>query len=348
MPQPPVRGELGIERPGNVYTQDDFITLLGEVFHPGKVCRPADVAVGRDVYRLLWVQGRGWAPETTFVDYHEPVGRLEGWAARSPWPRGPQGQRLDRLPRLRNASLGLLPLTRYLAEPEQASALGAPVVVWEGFENWESYLVLLRSRRMVPEDLRRRRRLEDVAGPLRFAVDDQAEDVLPTCFAWKTRRDREAGRPELFAEAAPRHFFEALRVRGLLRASTLRGDGRLLSIWLGSVHQGRWSGWVFAYNPEPAFARFSPGRQLLYPMLEESWRAGHREFDFSIGLEPYKLSFATHVRRLGTAGSAPPGERVAALTRHLLRRHPRALQALRALRRGRPLWPSRPQVPTPP
>jgi CelD/BcsL family acetyltransferase involved in cellulose biosynthesis len=337
-----------LERPGNVYTRDDFITLLGEAFHPGRVCRAAEVAVGRDVYRLLRVQGSGWAPETTFVDYHEPVGRLEGWAAWSPWPRGPQGRRLRRLPRLRKASVGLVPVADHLAEGEHAAALGAPVVVWEGFENWESYLALLRSRRTLAEDLRRRRRLEDVAGPLRFTVDDLADDVLPTCFAWKTGRDREAGRPELFAEAAPRRFFEALRARGLLRASTLRGDGRLLSVWLGSVHEGRWSGWVFAFNPDPALARCSPGRQLLYPMLQESWRAGHREFDFSIGLEPYKLSFATHVRVLGTAGSPPLDERLAAVARRLLGRHPWALQVLRGLRRGRPVWPSRPQLPTEP
>ena len=338
-----MRGGPGPAQPGNVYTRDDFITLLGEAFHPGQVCRPADVAVGRDVYRLLWVQGRGWAPETTFVDYHEPVAQLEGWAARSPWPRGPQGQRLRRLRRLRPASLGLVPVTQWPGELDPRAALGAPVVVWSDFPDWESYLALLQARRVLPEDMRRRRRLEDAAGPLCFTVDDTADDVLPTCFDWKTRRDREAGRPELFADPAPRHFFEMLRARGLLRASTLRGDGRLLSVWLGSVHQGRWSGWVFAFNPDPVLARYSPGRQLLYPMLRESWDAGHREFDFSIGLEPYKLSFASHVRVLGTAGSRPAGERLAALARRLFGRHPRVLEALRALRRGRFVRPSRPQ-----
>ena len=95
----------------------------------------------------------------------------------------------------------------------------------------------------------------------------------------------------------------------------------------------------------PALARCSPGRQLLYGMLEESWRAGHREFDFSIGLEPYKLTFATHVRALGTAGRAPAGERLAALARRLLAHQRRLLQGLRDLRRrlrGQPREASQP------
>lgn len=318
---------------GNLYTQPEFIDVLGEVFHPGRTCRPADVAVGCEVYRLPWVEGRGPVPDTTFVDYHEPVGRLDtavGWGLR---PGAGAARRLQRLQRLRPASRGLVGMDEWRAR-DRAEALGAPVVLWQGFARWEDYLALLRQRRVLPEDQRRRRRLEALVGPLRFAVDDLGGDVLPTCFDWKSARDRAADRAELFASEAPRRFFEALRSRGLLRASTLRaGDGQLLSIWLGALHAGRWTGWVFAFNPDPALARCSPGRQLLYPMLEESWRAGHREFDFSIGLEPYKLSFATHVRVLGTAGRPPAGERLAALARRLLARRPGLLQALRALRR---------------
>lgn len=318
---------------GNLYTQAEFIAVLGEAFHPGRACRPADVAVGHEVYRLPWVEGRGLVPDTTFVDYHEPVGRLGATARWGLRPDDTPARHLHRLPRLRHASRGLVALDDWRAQARADTALGAPVVLWQGFARWEDYLALLRQRHVLSEDQRRRRRLEALAGPLRFAVDDPGADVLPTCFDWKSARDRAADRADLFATGAHRRFFERLRARGLLRASTLRaGDGRLLSVWLGAVHDGRWSGWVFAFNPDPALARCSPGRQLLYAMLEEGWRAGHREFDFSIGLEPYKLSFATHVRALDTAGRPPAGERLARLARRVLARQPRLLQALRALR----------------
>ena len=339
------RARAGVPPGGNLYTQAEFIAVLGEVFHPGRTCRPADVAVGREVYRLPWVEGRGPVADTTFVDYHEPVGRL-GAAAR--WGLRPEDARtrhLHRLPRLRHACRGLVTVDDWRARIRAETVLGAPVVLWQGFAQWEDYLALLRKRRVLAEDQRRRRRLEALVGPLRFAVDDPGADVLPTCFDWKSARDRAACRADLFATDAHRRFFERLRAHGLLRASTLRaGDGRLLSVWLGAVHEGRWSGWVFAFNPDPALARCSPGRQLLYAMLEEGWRAGHREFDFSIGLEPYKLSFATHVRALGTAGRLPAGERLAALARRLLAGRPQMLQTLRALRRP---WRSHPERPRP-
>lgn len=318
--------------PAAVYTRPDFVATLGEVYHPGRACGIREVAVGRGVYRLPWFEGRGLQPQAPFVDYHEPVARLGPLAGLLPWPQGPGGRPLHRLWRLERAALG--PVRLEGAGPAGAApwALGAPLVEWAAFPAWEDYLALLRARRVLAEDQRRRRRLEDLAGPLHFTADDSAADVLPTCMAWKSARDREAGRPALFEVDAHRRFFHRLRERGLLRASTLRGGGALLSVWLGSVHDGRWSGWVFTFNPAPALARCSPGRQLLYPMLHESWRAGHSEFDFSIGLEPYKLSFATHVRPLVTAGLPPPRALPGALARRLLRRHPRALQALRTLR----------------
>jgi hypothetical protein len=320
------------EASGTVYTHPDFIAALGETYHPGRGCGTVDVAVGRAVYRLPWIEGLGLQAQATFVDYHEPVARLGPLPSLLPWPRGPGGRPLRRLWRLECAALGPVQLDPTHPGAPPPCPLGAPLVQWAGFPAWEDYLALLRARRVLAEDQRRRRRLEELAGPLHFNADDTATDVLPTCMAWKSGRDREAGRPALFDVEAHRRFFHRLRERGLLRASTLRGGGALLSVWLGSVHGGCWSGWVFTFNPEPALARCSPGRQLLYPMLHESWRAGHREFDFSIGLEPYKLSFATHVRPIVTAGLPPPRALPGALARRLLRRHPRALQALRALR----------------
>ena len=320
------------EAPGTVYTHPDFVATLGEIYHPGRACGTRDVVVGHAVYRLPWIEGRGLEPQAPFVDYHEPLARLGPLASLLPWPRAPGGPRLRRLWRLERAAISPVPLDAGGPAGAAPWALGAPLVDWAAFPAWEEYLALLRARRVLAEDQRRRRRLEELTGPLQFTADDSADDVLPTCMAWKSARDREAGRPALFEIDAHRRFFHRLRERGLLRASTLRGGGALLSVWLGSVHGGRWSGWVFTFNPEPALARCSPGRQLLYPMLHESWRAGHCQFDFSIGLEPYKLAFATHVRPLVTAGLLPPHALPGALARRLLRGYPRALQALRALR----------------
>lgn len=312
--------------PANIYTAPEFLEVLGRVYFPGGQCRAEDHVVGRQVFRLLTVDGRP-VTDQTFVDFHEALGGVRQLSARD--RRGLR--RLPRLPRLHNACQGLVEVEAFKADPDAAQAMGAPATLWAGFAAWDDYLALLKSRRFVAEDQRRRRRLEQLHGALEFRADDRAADVLATAFAWKSARDCEAERPDLFAVDENRAFFQQLRAAGLLRASTLRVGGRLLALWLGSVYGGRWSGWVFAFNPDPALSRFSPGRQLLYPMLEESHRAGHREFDFSIGLEPYKLNFATHVRPLGLAGALAPRERLAAAVKGLLGRRPGALDRARAL-----------------
>lgn len=306
----------------SIYTDPAFLEVVASVYHPGRNCRLRDYAVGSEVFRLIEVDGTGPLVTQTFLDFHEPIARI---------PAG--GPRLASLPRLPGAALGLQRLDDFRRQPGWEDSEGAPTVLWQDFATWADYLALLQSRHVSSEDRRRARRLRDTVGEPEFRAHDDAPDVLPTCFDWKSRRDLSLGRTELFADPRHRRFFHELGARGLLRASTLRANGRLLAIWLGSVHLAHWSGWVFAFNPAPDVARMSPGRQLLYPMLEESYRAGHREFDFSIGLESYKVGFATHVRPIGLAGSPSTMQRVAQVARHLLARHPGLYAKARALRR---------------
>ncbi len=303
--------------PPAVYTDPGFLQLLARVYFPRRSCQVLDCAIGNEVFRLLTVRGHGPVTSQTFIDFHEPLRELSADEAR-------QGA-LPRGPRLAFAVRGLLDVGSFtrLSQPAPPPWLqgGAPAVLWRDFPDWDSYLGLLRRRHALAEDQRRGRRLAQAVGPLTFTPDDLSSDVLPTCMAWKSARDLEARRPALFAEPAHRAFFHQLRLRGLLHASTLRdGDGGLLAVWLGAVHHERWSGWVFAFKPDAAIARFSPGRQLLHAMLRHSHTQGHREFDFSIGLEPYKLGFATHVRPLGPAGPPTLRQQLGAAVRRVLGR----------------------------
>jgi CelD/BcsL family acetyltransferase involved in cellulose biosynthesis len=118
-------------------------------------------------------------------------------------------------------------------------------------------------------------------------------------------------------------FLKTLRERNLLVSSTLRADGRLISVWIGFVHDGTWSGWIFTHDPE--FRKYSAGHQLLNCMLEESFRLGHREFDFSDGGHDYKLMYATHCRLLGDIGRPPLTRAAVSFAKSALRRRSPAL-----------------------
>jgi hypothetical protein len=294
--------------PTNLYASAAFLDAFAKIYFPSRECRVEDFELRGRVFRLLTVDGEPLVQERDFVDMHEPL----------PLPAGHANRRKLRL--LQGVSHALVEVAHYRDDPARGEFLGAPTTIWSGFGSWDDYLDLLRTRKVLADDRRRNRRLQEALGSLEYTSSDPGSDVLPTCFAWKSTRDRELGRTDLFAQAQHRAFFHELLARGLLRVSTLRAGGRLLAAWLGAVHERRWTGWVFAFNPDPALSKYSLGRQLLYPMLEESYRSGQAEFDFSIGVEPYKLYFATHVRAVAPLGSLPLSQRLRVVARKLLKR----------------------------
>lgn len=296
----------------NLYTSADYLDAVATVYFPSEESSVEDYAIAGKAFRLLTVAGRGPLVRQPFLDLHEPVQVLPGKPLR--W--------------LPDVSHGLVALEEFRQNPAWKKFSAAPTTLWKDFPAWGDYLDLLRRRRVLSDDLRRRRRLQEAAGALEFQADDLGADVLPTTFEWKAAQWRAAGIRDLFARRQNRDFFHELRSRGLLRASSLRAGGRLLATWLGAVFQQRWYGWVFAFNPEPALAKYSVGRQLLYPMLEESHRAGHAEFDFSIGDEPYKRFFATHVRAVAPVGVPSLPTRVRSIAKEILRESPRLYGAL--------------------
>jgi hypothetical protein len=305
----------------NLYTSAPFLAVVAQVYFPGQTCSVKDHVVDGQVYRLLHVPGQGPLQTQTFLDLHEPLGLAAKGKTR---PLS--------LPCLM-AAVDLVPIDRHMTRPDWAEHEAAPTVRWSAFPTWADYERQVLIHHSDSEDRRRRRRLDEQLGPLRFQVDDVQADVLTTCMAWKSHRDTTLGRADLFANAAHRHFFEAMRKAALLRASTLRAaDGELLAIWLGAVHRQRWSGWVFTFNPNPVYSRYTLGRQLLHHMLQESHREGHVEFDFSIGMEPYKLNYATHVRPIGLVGRAPVRTQAKVAVRHWLQRNPWCLEQIQRLR----------------
>jgi len=300
----------------NLFASHAFLDTIARVYFPSRASLIDDHVIDGHTFRLLTVDGRGPVIRHPFLDMHEPLGSSAGSASNVVrW--------------LPHVSHGLAPVEEFKSAPDRLS--GAPTTRWEHFASWDDYLELLRRRRVLRDDQRRRRRLEELAGPLTFAVNDQAADVLPTAFTWKSLQWRRMTVIDLFAQAPHREFFHQLRARGLLRASTLRAGGGLLAVWLGAVFERRWYGWIFAFNPDPALAKYSLGRQLLYRMLEESHRAGHEEFDFSTGCEPYKLFFATDVRAIGPVGEPPVRYRFERMIRECLRSAPHAYETAKAL-----------------
>jgi len=307
----------------NFYASRDYLDAAAAVWFKNRATAIEDVRIGADVLRLLVVDGRP-VTRLQFLDVHQPLDASE---VREPVRTGRYA---------RNVVRGVIAQADW--DPDRFPAFDlAPFVDWSAFPTFEDYRAHLVSRHkgMVRDRERRRRGLAAAHGEPQFTMDDRSADVLPTARLWKSRQLRETGLADWIARDQTMAFLETLRERGVLVSSTLRAGGRLVSLWLGFVFEGSWSGWVFAYDPD--FRKFSVGHQLLAAMLEQSHRLGHREFDFSEGAEDYKMLYATHARLLGEIGRPPLARAVVAMTKSALwRKSPKLLRWVKNAKRALP------------
>lgn len=305
----------------NFYASPAYLEAAAEVYFKGRSTAIEDVAFGDAVLRLLVVDGRP-VTKLQFLDVHQPLAADE--VQDSPRKGG----------YARQVVRGIIPCGEAPSDKDAPLDL-APFVDWSGFASFDAYKqwLLSRNKGLIKDRERRGRSLTTNHGKLVFTVDDTADDVLPLTKQWKSDQLRATGHFDFFSVPQTTEFLDALRARGVLVTSTLRAGGRLVSVWIGFIHNGVWSGWVFTYDP--AFRKYSAGHQLLSYMLEESFRRGHREFDFSEGAEDYKMIYATHARLLGDVGRPPLSRALIQFTKNALHSaSPKLFAAVQAIKRG--------------
>ncbi len=302
----------------NFYASREFLDAAAEVHFKGRKTAIGDVAIGSEVLRLLIVDGRP-VTQLQFLDVHQPLQSHEISGTLS----------AQKVRYARHVVRGVVLCGDDTRDTGPCQVL-APFVDWSGFASFDAYKqwLLTRHKGLMKDRERRGRSLAANHGALTFTVDDTAGDVLLLAQRWKREQLHATGHFDYFATPQAIEFFAALRARGLLVTSTLRTGGRLAAVWIGFIYDAVWSGWVFTYDP--AFKKYSAGHQLLSFMLEESFRRGHREFDFSEGGEDYKLLYATHARILGDVGRSPLARSLKSFAKEALHRHnPKLLQSAR-------------------
>ncbi|ABD86236.1 GNAT family N-acetyltransferase [Rhodopseudomonas palustris] len=305
----------------NFYASEHYLDAVAAVYFKGQRARIEDVQIGDEVLRLLVVNDKRVITRHQFLDFHQPLLETETRGATRNGRYAPAVARRV--------------IERTQWDPAQFPGLElAPYVDWSQFPEYDDYkaYLLKHHKSLVRDRERRGRSLAAAHGELVFTMNDTQADVFDAAQRWKSRQLRDSGLADYFAAPHTMEFLEALRSRGQLVASTLRASGQLLSLWIGFVHDRTWSGWIFTYDP--AFRKYSVGHQLLSFMLSESHRLGHREFDFSIGSEDYKMIYATHGRVLGSIGQPPLGQRLIGYAKDELRdRTPKLFDAARNLKK---------------
>lgn len=304
----------------NFYASRDYLDPAAAVYFKGRNVAIEDVKIGDDVLRLLVVDDRQIVTRLPFLDYHQPLSQTE---VRGDVRKGRFARFVVR---------GEIRRSEWDAATSHQFEI-APYIDWSEFRSFDEYKdqLLQQHRGSVRSRERHWRGLTAAHGDLVFTMNDNRDDVLICAAQWKSQQLRNTGHDNYFSTPKTMEFLEALRDRQLLVSSTLRTAGRLLSVWIGFVHAGSWSGWIFTYDP--AFRKYSVGHQLLNCMLEESYRLGHREFDFSDGSHDYKLMYATHCRLLGDIGQPSLYRAAVTFSKDVLKqRNPALLQTIQGLK----------------
>lgn len=192
----------------------------------------------------------------------------------------------------------------------------APFVDWTQVESWDSYLAERRSLPGVDSlaaVLRKRARLERDLGPLTLNLVDTHPGLLDTLMQLKSAQYRRNGVRDNFAIRENVECYERLHRLGVLVATGLWAGDHLLGGLIGMRTQGRHLSRLTVYDRR--FAKYSPGSVLALETLRAGYEAGDTEFDFLGGREPYKFSWATHMRVLTDLGTEPRLERTLRMVR---------------------------------
>jgi hypothetical protein len=274
----------------NFFSADGFLLSVAEAGFPRRPHALEVVEVEGLRYRLLTVDGRP-VVRWPFLDFFEPLSTPARAAAR--------------LPYLQTVSQRAVPVAEWNPEMTTEDVQPAPFIDWSLLSTWPRALELWKTRpgNRLDDSQRRRRKLAREIGRLRFVSDDPSPAAFQQCLRWKSAQYLASGYRDLFTDRRNVDLFSILRRRGLLMISSLYAGERLAAVHLGTLWQGRFYYWVPAYDED--LHRYAPGRILLEEMLAFSHQSGHAEFDFLIGAEAYKFTYATHVRVVEPVGEPP-------------------------------------------
>ena len=269
------------------FSTDEFLDTLRDVYMPG--ARKAVVECEGVRVRTL-VQGRNRAVSGffPFTFYLEPLpAELHASAT---------------VPMLADVQVALLPA----GEAGPSGAIAAPLVRWREFDSWDDFVTTRVSPPgidSVKTIMRKARRIARDIGDLELQLVDPNPDVFDTLIRWKSEQYGRTGGINRLAVRQNVDFYQEMRRRGLFTATSLRAGGHLLGGKIAFRVGGRHLSRMTVYNVE--YAGYSPGSVLDLETLRASFEAGDTEFDFLMGSQARKFTYATHVRWLGRLGREP-------------------------------------------
>ena len=185
-----------------------------------------------------------------------------------------------------------------------------PFVDLRAFASWDE----MRAACRPPVGLSSPRRVEQKVrqfarevGEVELTLEDHDEADFETLLRWKSAHYDRTWRSHRMSVPQNLDFYRELRRRGLFKVFALRAGGRLAAGKIGLRMGGRSLWRVTVYDP--ALRRYSPGSILDLLSVKACLEAGDLDYDYLMGDEAYKFTYATHIRWVGHVGAEPRRER---------------------------------------
>ncbi|WP_066453700.1 GNAT family N-acetyltransferase [Castellaniella caeni] len=235
-------------------------------------------------------------------DYRAPL-LFPGWAQ----ALGPA--RFQRLWRECLASLRRVDVVMLERMPEHFGASANPMAQLRGARPAENaYLIHLpddvddylagRSTRLLAENRRKVRRLRELGDFRVPRVHDAQEShrVFAEIVRQKSRRWRETGSHDLFADQAYLSFYEAVTrcgvPTGFVAVSSMQVNRDVVAAHWGLVFRGRYYGILTSFAAG-GWRKYSCGELLVQFQIQYAIDAALKVFDLTVGEEAYKKTWAT-------------------------------------------------------
>ncbi len=125
----------------------------------------------------------------------------------------------------------------------------------------------------------------------------EVESILGAFYQQKAERFKGLGISDPFSSGEVRAFLKAAATQGLMDAApavslfAMKVGERIVSVFGGAIHQGRFSGMFTSFDCDPAMARYSPGDLLLLHLIKSMCARGLTAFDLGTGDAAYKTDY---------------------------------------------------------
>ncbi|MBK7857905.1 MAG: GNAT family N-acetyltransferase [Archangiaceae bacterium] len=305
----------------NLFSTELFLETAGELFYPSRRRRIETFDVQGRALKLLVLDRDEVVQSMPFYDFPQP---LEG---------GRGGRSLPYFPR---SVVRTVPVSGERV-PEPEGHQPSPYIDWSTQADFAAFEAMVEARggTRSNDSKRQRRRIEKDLGPISFVYDDPRPEVFDACVKWKSGQYLATGVGDMFAKAENVELFRRLKAKGALVVTSFSAGSTLMATHLGGWNQGWFGWWIPAYDP--SLNKYSPGRLLLEDLIRESHARKHTEFDFLIGDEKYKFTYATHNRVVGPLGTPPLRDRLVKEAKKrakaLLSKYPQAYALARSVRK---------------